>query len=412
MNTENRNAPMLSLLAELVRCPTENHPPRGNEAPGQAVLRAAYEAMGLETRAICPADLPEYPDHPAFLPRDFAGRENLVGVWHGTGGGRSVLLTGHMDVVPKEPMPWTVTQPFEPLIRDGRMYGRGTADMKSGLVCAAEAVRRLKEEGFRPRGDVILESVVDEEYAGANGTVAGRLAGVNADFGIVLETTGLNVCPACVGGLVITLRVQGVAGMPYTGEEIGNPAVDIAELIWLVQQFSEKRMAEAPKPKLWDGTVQGAQVVITKVKAGECYEHGQLSAPIDAWMEIVMQSYPGEEEEDLLKDLDNFVRVRYHDPKGLEIRREYRYCRPAATDPDEAGVQTLARCAGAYTDRARVCGAMFSCDMFVLTELGRMPATLFGPIGERLHAPDEWVDLQSMEICVRSLMDFIRAWCG
>ena len=144
MNTENRNAPMLSLLAELVRCPTENHPPRGNEAPGQAVLRAAYEAMGLETRAICPADLPEYPDHPAFLPRDFAGRENLVGVWHGTGGGRSVLLTGHMDVVPKEPMPWTVTQPFEPLIRDGRMYGRGTADMKSGLVCAAEAVRRLK----------------------------------------------------------------------------------------------------------------------------------------------------------------------------------------------------------------------------------------------------------------------------
>ena len=119
-----------------------------------------------------------------------------------------MLLTGHMDVVPKEPMPWTVTQPFEPLIRDGRMYGRGTADMKSGLVCAAEAVRRLKEEGFRPRGDVILESVVDEEYAGANGTVAGRLAGVNADFGIVLETTGLNVCPACVGGLVITLRVQ------------------------------------------------------------------------------------------------------------------------------------------------------------------------------------------------------------
>ena len=76
MNTENRNAPMLSLLAELVRCPTEKTiRPGATRAPGQAVLRAAYEAMGLETRAICPADLPEYPDHPAFLPRDFAGRE-------------------------------------------------------------------------------------------------------------------------------------------------------------------------------------------------------------------------------------------------------------------------------------------------------------------------------------------------
>lgn len=66
----------------------------------------------------------------------------------------------------------------------------------------------------------------------------------------------------------------------------------------------------------------------------------------------------------------------------------------------------------AYTDRARVCGAMFSCDMFALTELGNIPSVIFGPIGARLHAPDEWVDLESMEVCVRSLMDFIRAWCG
>ena len=218
MNTENRNAPMLSLLAELVRCPTENHPPRGNEAPGQAVLRAAYEAMGLETRAICPADLPEYPDHPAFLPRDFAGGKTSSASGMAPGGGRSVLLTGHMDVVPKEPMPWTVTQPFEPLIRDGRMYGRGTADMKVRPGLRRRGRAPPQRRGLPPpRRRDSGKGVVDEEYAGANGTVAGRLAGVNADFGIVLETTGLNVCPACVGGLVITLRVQGVAGMPYTG---------------------------------------------------------------------------------------------------------------------------------------------------------------------------------------------------
>lgn len=412
MKVWNSNEEMNSLLAALVRCPTENRPPHGYEAEGQALIYKAYQDLKLEVHRLCPSDLEEYPDHPAFLPREFEGRENVVGIWRGEGGGKSVLLTGHMDVAPKEPMPWVITQPYVPLIKDGRMYGRGTADMKAGLVCAWEAVRRLKAQGFVPKGDIILESVVDEEYAGANGTVAGRLAGYNADFGIVLEASGLNICPACVGGLVITLRVQGVAGMPYTGEEIGNPAYDIAELIQLVQKFSEKRMAEAPKPKLWDGTVQGAQVVITKVKAGEVGEEGQLSAPIDAWMEIVMQSYPGEEEEELLGALHVFMRENYHDPDGLTITRQYRYCRPAATDADDPGVQTLASCANPYTDRARICGAMFSCDMFALTELGNVPSVIFGPIGGRLHAPDEWVDLASMEICTQTLMDFIVKWCG
>lgn len=412
MNVWNSSSEMNALLAELVRCPTENRPPYGYEASGQTVLCKAYEKLGLETHRICPSELKEYPDHPAFLARSFENRENLVGIWHGDGSGRSLLLTGHMDVAPKEPMPWVVTEPYTPLLKDGRMYGRGTADMKAGLVCAWEAVRRLKAQGFVPKGDIILESVVDEEYAGANGTVAGRLAGYNADFGIVLEPSGLNICPACVGGLVIKLSVQGIAGMPYTGEEIGNPAFDIAELIQLIKRFSDKRMAEAKVPALWKGTVQGAQVVITKVKAGEVGVEGQLSTPIDAWMEIVMQSYPGEEEEELMGMLNEFMRSNYHDPDGLTITRLYRYCRPASTDADEEPVKLLAECAAPHTELANVCGAMFSCDMFALTELGNMPSVIFGPVGGRLHAPDEWVDLASMEICTQTLMDFIVKWCS
>jgi len=412
MNGTKTSAEVIQLLSQLVQCETENRPPYGHEAAGQAIILKAYEEIGLETHKLCPADLPEYPNHPAFLPRSFDGRENAVGIWRGSGDGKSLLLTGHMDVAPKEPMPWTVTQPYVPLIQNGRMYGRGTADMKAGLACAWEAVRRLKEQGFVPKGDVILESVVDEEYAGANGTVAGRLGGYNADFGIILEASGLNICPACVGGLVILLSVQGIAGMPYTGEEIGNPAYDIAELIQLVRQFSEKRMAEAPKPSLWDGTVQGAQVVITKVKAGEVGEEGQLSTPINAWMEIVMQSYPGEEEEELLGSLRRFMDEHYHDPAGLSIVREYRYCRPAMTDARHPAVQMLSECGKQYTDLARICGAMFSCDMFALTEIGNIPSVIFGPVGARLHAPDEWVDLESMETCIKTLMDFIVKWCG
>ena len=153
-------------------------------------------------------------------------------------------------------------------------------------------------------------------------------------------------------------------------------------------------------------------MVITKVKAGEVGEEGQLSTPIDAWMEIVMQSYPGEEEDELMGALNEFMRANYHDPDGLTVTRLYRYCRPASTSADEAGVRLLADCAAPYTALAKVCGAMFSCDMFALTELGKLPSVIFGPVGGRLHAPDEWVDLESMEICTRALMDFIVKWCG
>ncbi len=259
---------MIGLLAELVRCPTENNPPDGRENIGQAVLQMHYQRLGLEIDRFSPASLPEYPGHPDFLPRNLEGRENLVGIWKGSGGGRSLLLTGHMDVVPKEPLPWKVTEPYEPLVQGGKMFGRGTADMKAGLACAFSAVRSLKAAGFAPKGDIVLESVVDEEYSGANGTVASRLRGHNPDFAIVLEPSGLNICPACVGGLIFRVGVQGIAGMPYTGESIGNPAYDIADLIGIVRDFGDMRMKETPVPKLWEGTVQGVQIVITRSKRG------------------------------------------------------------------------------------------------------------------------------------------------
>lgn len=402
---------LIALASDLIRIPTINFPPDGNEAPGQARLQACYEAMGLSIDRFSPADLPQYPSNPEFLPRNLIGRENLVGTWRGSGGGKSVLITGHMDVVPIEPLPWTVTEAFEPKLLDGRLYGRGSADMKGGLAAAAIAIRMLKDEGFIPKGDVVLESVVDEEYAGANGTIASRFRGHNTDFAIVPEASGLTICPACVGGMVFKISMRGVAGMPYTGEEIPNIAFDLGDLLSLIRDFSAWRIETAPKPRLWGDTAQGAQVVVTKVKAGEAYESGQLSAPIEAWVELVMQSYPGENAETLERELNEFLRARFRDPAALKIEPMYHYCRPSATDPAHPGVQALAE-ALAPSAKPVVCGAMFSCDMFALTELGGIPSVIFGPVGGRLHGPDEWVDVESLMILSKTLAKFIRNWCG
>lgn len=404
---------LVSLTRDLVNIPTENHPPDGDEAAGMAYMKAYFEKLGFAVDEYSPEDLPEYPAHPLFLPRNFADRKNLNVVWKGTGGGKSLLLSGHMDVAPKEPMPWVVTQPFEALEKDGKLYGRGSADMKGGLACAAVAVKMLRENGFSPKGDIILEVVVDEEYAGANGTLAGRLRGYNADFAINMEPSGLDVCPACVGAIILKIEIKGMAGMPFTGEDISNPAYDMADLLQLVRAYGEKRERETPKPAIWQDTLQGVQLVTMKVKGGEAFEHGQLSLPLDAWCEVVIQYYPGENEDDIVADFSHYLKRHFHSPDKVRIEKAYRYCLAATNDPEHPGVRALSSCVKRHApDEGHIRAAMFSCDMGMFVYAGKMPTVEFGPKGGRLHAPDEWVSIDSLRVCSQSLMDFIVEWCG
>ena len=404
---------LIQLTCDLVNIPTENHPPFGDEAAGIVFMKEYFEEMGFSVDEYSPMDLPEYPSHPLFLERDFRGRNNLNVVWKGTGGGKSLLLSGHMDVAPKEPMPWLVTQPFTALEKDGKIYGRGSADMKGGLACAVIAVKMLREKGFTPKGDVILEVTVDEEYAGANGSLAGRLRGYNADFAINMEPSGLDVCPACVGAILLKVTVQGIAGMPFTGEEISNPAYDIADLLQLIRAYGEKRSEEIKAPDIWKDTVQGIQLITSKVKAGEAFENGQLTLPLDAWCEVIIQYYPGEDEDEIVKDFTRYLADRFPRMDKVKIEKEYRYCLAAMSDQDHPGVHILSSQVKKYSaDEGHVRAAMFSCDMEMFIRAGGMPTVVFGPKGGRLHAPDEWVDIESLKICAGSLAGFIADWCG
>ena len=410
---ENYLKELVDLTSDLVNIPTENHPPNGDEAAGIAYMKKYFEEMGFSVDEYSPMNLPEYPSHPLFLKRNFEGRNNLNVVWKGTGGGRSVLLSGHMDVAPKEPMPWVVTEPFTALVKDGKIYGRGSADMKGGLACAVTAVKMLREKGFEPKGDVILEVTVDEEYAGANGTLAGRLRGYNADFAVNMEPSGLDVCPACVGAIILKVGVKGTAGMPFTGEEISNPAYDIADVLRLIRAYGEKRADEIPAPAIWKETVQGIQLVTVKVKSGEAFPDGQLSLPIDAWCEIVIQYYPGEDEDGIVYDFKEYLKAGFRDHEKISVETLYRYCPSATNDPEHPGVQTLSACVKRLAPgEGHVRAAMFSCDMAMFIDPGGMPAAVFGPKGERLHAPDEWVSIDSLKVCAGSLADFIVEWCG
>ena len=403
---------LTGLVQDLVDIPTENNPPDGEEAAGQAYVKRLFDGMGLTTDVFSPEEIRGFHQNPAFLhDRNLKGRNNVVGVWKGTGDGKSVVLSGHMDVAPKEPLPWTECEPFQSVVKNGRIYGRGSSDMKGGFACAAVAVALLKESGFKPRGDVIIESVVDEEYASGNGTIASRFRGYNADFAVILEPSGMKICPANVGGLMVRIEISGEAGMPYTGEKMFNIAYGLGKMLLILEEL-EIRREEGECPALWNSSPQKRKMVITKVKSGEVKPHGQLGAPLDAWIEVSVQTYPGETPEELIKELNDYIRPRFDPSAVLRILPLYHYVEPADTPADHPGVLNMAECARNHITNIQVSGAPFPCDLFAFQKYGNTPGVIFGPVGGNLHGPDEWVEIDSLKKVTLSLMDFIRTWCG
>jgi acetylornithine deacetylase len=403
---------LTDLVRDLVDIPTENHPPDGDEAPGQAYIKKIYGEAGLEIDEFSPEEIEGYGTNPAFLhERNLAGRKNVVGVWKGEGGGRSLVLCGHMDVAPKEPLPWTICEPFESIVQDGRIYGRGACDMKGGLACAAAAVMNLRESGFVPKGDIIIESVVDEEYASGNGTIASRLKGYNGDFAVVLEPSGMMVCPANVGSVMMNVSLAGDPGMPYTKEKIFNVAYALGDLIGALRELEEKREAGA-YPALWKDAVQRRKMVITKVKAGEVKPQGQLSAPMDAWVEVSVQTYPGEKAASVVGEVASFVKKKLGGEAAVKVTPLYHYVEPASTRADHPGVTTLLECARKYCAKPAIVPAPFPCDLFTFPKYGNTPGVIFGPEGGNLHGPDEWVSIESLVCVTQALEDFIMKWCG
>jgi acetylornithine deacetylase len=141
-------------------------------------------------------DVPGFEKHPLFHPgRDYRQRPNLAARRKGAGGGRSLLLTGHIDTVPSGTQEWT-RDPFGGELEDGRIYGRGANDMKAGIAANLFVMECLQELGLSLAGDVLFETVVDEEFGGSNGTLAGRLHGFNADAAIISEPSSLRISAA------------------------------------------------------------------------------------------------------------------------------------------------------------------------------------------------------------------------
>jgi acetylornithine deacetylase len=400
----------LRLLQALVRVPSLE----GNEQPCQDILEATMRGMGLTVDRWCPSD-DELRAHPAYVPtgKSYVDRPNTVGVLRGTGGGRSLILNGHVDVVPTGPEHLWQHGAWSGAYLDGRVYGRGSADMKGGVVANILTVLALQTAGIRLQGDVIIENVVDEE-AGGNGTLAAVLRGYTGDACIFTEPTGLTrFAISNRGAQFFRITVPGQEGGIEFKHQLVNPISKAIEVFHAVEAYSIMRESVVRHP-LYDDAYQ------TKVPTGICrFNAGEWPSTIASQvvMEGSIECLPGESIHEVKAAFKRYLeewsaKDGWFKDHPLQVEWFGLWFDAAEIATDHPLVTTLAATAEGVTgQRVNITGAG-GCDLRLPVLYGSTPAVLFGPKGAMLHSTDEYIEFEQVLMCARVLAHMAAAWCG
>ncbi|MGE5528586.1 MAG: M20 family metallopeptidase [Patescibacteria group bacterium] len=405
---------------ELVRLPSENIAPRGYEKDAQNYLIGKLKGIEAEVDVFNPEDVPGLHGHEAYFPgRDYTGRFNVVAVRRGTGGGRSLMFSSHVDVVTPKPLPWRTGDPYSGRLENGRIYGRGSFDMKGGLVATLFVLRILSDLRIPLKGDLYFESVVDEENAGSNGTLAARLRGHNADVTIIPEPSLFDLCPACKGGRYYRVSTSGVAGTGYGGEELANPVYALAPLLSAVEAYEKRINTDVRADPLFAGEAKPRGVILDKVQAGDVEAGGNIGIPDQAWFSVFINTLldytdARQLDEEFFSFLDSRIEG---DPRFAKRKPEYRaitrYLLPFKSDPNHPVVAAMREGIEHFTRRpARVAGAKFACDGFIFKHYFNSETYVLGPRGGGAHAQDEFVEADDLVQLTKIFLLTALRWCN
>ena len=405
-----RFGPSMEFLRELVRQPSI----QGNERAVQEIVEAKLKSLGLETDRwdLSHGDLG---GHPFFVPSrpDYAGSPNVVGVWRGTGGGRSLILNGHVDVVPEgERTKWDA-DPFSGLISDGKLYGRGSTDMKGGNVALLLALEAVIRSGIRLRGDVIFESVVEEE-TGGSGTLATILRGYKADAALVPEPTNMRLFIQQQGSMWFRVHVPGIGAHAGTRYE-GVSALEKAILVHAAVMELERQRNKDVRDPLYKNAPIPFPINIGKFNTG----NWPSSVPDKATFEGRIGVMPGEEM-DKVRDLliECVRRASESDPFLSTHPAEVEFFGgrwvPNAVAQDHPFTQLVAeQFSSVYGKQPVIEASPWGTDAGLLGRVGGIPALVIGPgVTKMAHFPNEYIETAEIREAARLFMRVIISWCS
>jgi len=393
----------------------------GGETEANTCLKQQYEQLDLEV------DMWE----------EAEGQANLVGVWKGAGGGKSLIHNGHIDTVPPGLSEnWKWGDPFSGKVQDGRIYGRGSCDMKGPVVSQMMAIAALQKAGLHLKGDVILASTVGEETMDSATIGAGAIVkrGYKADAAIVSEPSAppypLAVVPVSPGVLWLSVSVAGKASHASTRGETfraGGRGADVAvsaidKGIFL---FNSIRKLEDE----WGLTKQhplfkpGHFTLLPGVISGG--PHGvQVPFFISEFctIEYCIFYHPDEDSQAVKQEIERYIHhacqldewLRQHPPTiewkvnmdPFEVDRDHPICRQVASAHEQAAQGTR------FEGPAVFAGFYAVCDATFLNQQG-VPSIVYGP-GSLLvaHAADEYIEIDEMMVATKTYAFASMDWCG
>jgi acetylornithine deacetylase len=332
------------------------------------------------------------------LVESVSGRPNVVGIARGTGGGKTLLLNGHMDTVGVAGMP----DGHQPRIdrAAGRLYGRGAYDMKGGVAASMLAIAEARKQNLR--GDVIFTGVIDEEYASV-GTMdlAKRF---QADGAIVAEFTELQLILAHRGFVWLEVETIGKAAHGSRPDLGVDAIVKMGKVLTEMEKLDQNLRANPTHPLLGSGSVHASLI-----QGGQ-----ELSSyPERCLLSVERRTLPGETPDSVETELSQIVEgLQRSDPAfKADVRRGIDRS-PLETREDAEIVQALqAASVKMLNHPLQIAGVQFWTDAAVLSAAG-IPSVLFGPSGRGAHAVEEWVDLSSVKTCadiyLATAIDFCR----
>jgi acetylornithine deacetylase len=375
--------PVIRLLRDLVAIDSVNPalvPGANGEAAIARALVAEFRRIGLA----------------AEVQEAAPGRPNVVGVLEGRAPGRSLMLCGHIDTVGVAGM----TRPFDPVERDGRVYGRGSQDMKSGVAAMIDAVRVVVESGGLAAGRVVVAAVVDEEHEsiGADALVTRW----RADGGIVTEPTGLAVAVAHKGFEWVMVETEGRAAHGSRPADGRDAIMRMGRVLGELEALDRELQRGRAHP-----TVGAASLHASLIEGGR-----ELSSYPDlCTLQIERRTIPGEPEGTAAREVAAILdRLRGADPEFQAGSRAMFARSPYEVDPSHELPRTLVRAAASVGVSSQTIGMSFWTDAAILGGAG-IPSVLFGPTGAGLHGLEEWVEVQSVIACRDALVEMIRNWC-
>ena len=385
----------------------------GDEKKIQTYLSDYMTKLGLKVD-MWESDWDALKTHPGYIPvdRGYEDRPNIVATWKGTGGGRSLLLNGHTDVIPVGNGEGWSDNPWSAKIMDGRIYGRGSCDMKSGVASHILAVEFLKASGVRLKGDVLINVVIDEEVSG-HGTLDTVIRGYKADAGISGETSELAVQPACIGRIWFEIEIQGkAAGIQRRYQ--GVSGIELGYKITKAVEALEARRVATIKHPLYPKALDALPCMIGAFHSGNF----PSSFPATCLLKGSMATVPGEDHEGVKRSLvEHIAKAAAEDPWMKDHPPKVRfvgYDAQASEIPrNHPIVEAVCR---NYTEitgkQPEISGRQGAADTRFLNLYGHTPTVIFGPGSTAvMHSDDEYVSIADYITAIKVMALSIYDWC-